>query len=349
VAQEVREILAELGVRKLTDIIGRPEFLKQRHVPNHPKANTLNFSRLLASSTDDEDAPRYCTRSRNDGPHDRPLDDIILQDAMEAITEQQPISLSYKVSNVCRSVGAKVSGEIGYQHGAKGLPEGTLELKLEGSAGQSFGVFLAPGLRLILEGEANDYVGKGMSGGEIIVKPPADRAFVPHENAIVGNTCLYGATNGQLYANGRAGERFAVRNSGAVSVVEGVGDHGCEYMTGGTIVILGQTGKNFGAGMTGGQAFVLDLDDRFSELYNPGMVGIERLSEEDKGVVQQLIYKHLEATESIRAREILADWPKFAGTFWTVRPKTPTARPSEAKPEAKTEAVISEKVTAVKP
>jgi len=345
VAQEVREILASLGVRKLTEIIGRPELLKQRHVPNHPKANTLNLKRLLASTADNEDAPRYCTRSRNDGVHERPLDDVILQDAKDAITEQQPISLSYKVSNMNRSVGTKVSGEIGYQYGEPGLPEGTLELKLEGSAGQSFGTFLAPGIRLVLEGEANDYVGKGMSGGEIIVKPPPDHSFAAGDNSIVGNTCLYGATGGVLLANGRAGERFGVRNSGAVAVVEGVGDHGCEYMTGGTVVVLGKTGKNFGAGMTGGLAFILDTEERFSDLYNPGLVGIERLNEEDKATVQQLIYKHLEATESARAKEILADWQKFAGSFWKVKPKSQTGKPVETKAPA----AAGEQVSAVKP
>jgi len=332
VAHEVRELLASLGARKLTDIIGRPELLKQRHVPNHPKANTLDLKKLLADMADNEDAPRYCTRERNDAPHGRPLDDIILQDAKDAITEQQPISLSYKVTNVNRSVGTKISGEIGYQYGKDGLPEGTLELKLEGSAGQSFGTFLTSGIRLILEGEANDYVGKGMSGGEIIVKPDSEHKFAAGDNSIVGNTCFYGATGGTLLANGRAGERFGVRNSGAVAVVEGVGDHGCEYMTGGTVVVLGRTGKNFGAGMSGGQAYILDLEDRFTDLYNPAMVGIERLTEEDKVVVQQLIYKHLEATESARAKEILADWSKFASSFWKVLPKSTPAKAGESKP-----------------
>jgi glutamate synthase domain-containing protein 3 len=253
------------------------------------------------------------------------------------------------VRNVNRSVGTKVSGEIGYQYGDTGLPEGTLEIKLEGSAGQSFGAFLAPGLKLVLSGEANDYVGKGMSGGEIVVRPPEVHKFAPHENSIVGNTCLYGATKGTLFANGRAGERFAVRNSGAVSVVEGVGDHGCEYMTGGTIVVLGRTGRNFGAGMTGGSAYILDLEERFSDLYNPGLVVAERLTEEDKVVLQQLIYRHLEATDSARAREILGDWTRFAGAFWKVIPRPPAAKPAEAYPPAKTEATISEKVVATQP
>src|SRR5260221_5895633 len=321
VAAEVREILASLGARKLTDLIGHPELLRQRPVPNHPKANTLDLKKLLANVADNEDAPRYCTRSRNDGPHERPLDDIILQDAKDAITEQQPISLSYKVSNVNRSVGTKVSGEIGYQYGKEGLPEGTLELKLEGSAGQSFGTFLAPGIRLILEGEANDYVGKGMSGGEIIVKPASDHKFAAGDNSIVGNTCLYGATGGTFLANGRAGERFGVRNSGATAVIEGVGDHGCEYMTGGTVVVLGRTGKNFGAGMTGGTAYVLDLREEFLLDLNPELVTASRLvEEEDIMTVKELICKHLERTESSRAKEILAQWPVYQDKFWRVRP-----------------------------
>jgi glutamate synthase (NADPH/NADH) large chain/glutamate synthase (ferredoxin) len=349
VAQEVREIMAELGVRCLTDLIGRPEFLRQRHVPEHPKANAVDLRQLLFNA-----APAMSTR-----PATAPAPAMMagtsaarrhhLQDAKDAITDGVKTTLNYKVRNVNRSVGTKVSGEIGYQYGKEGLPEGTLTLNLEGSAGQSFGTFLAPGLRLILTGEANDYVGKGMSGGEIVVRPAPTAKFAAHENSIIGNTCIYGATNGVLLANGRAGERFAVRNSGAVAVVEGVGDHGCEYMTGGTVVVLGQTGKNFGAGMTGGLAFVLDLEERFADLYNPGLVTIERLNEEDTVILQQLIYRHLEATESVRAREILGDWQRFAGSFWKVFPRLPAAKPAEAKPEAKTEAVISEKVTATQP
>jgi glutamate synthase (NADPH/NADH) large chain/glutamate synthase (ferredoxin) len=350
VAEEVREILASLGCRSITELIGRPEFLKQRHVPDHPKANTLNLSRLLVDvAANDPSAARYCTRERNDGMHGRPLDDIILQDAKDAITEGVKMALSYKVKNTYRSIGTKVSGEIGYQYGREGLPEGTLTLNLEGTAGQSFGTFLASGLRLVLTGEANDYVGKGMSGGEIVVRPAASARFQAHENAIVGNTCLYGATGGVLLASGRAGERFAVRNSGGVAVVEGVGDHGCEYMTGGTVIVLGQTGKNFGAGMTGGLGYVLDLEDRFSELYNPGLVVIERLGEEDKATLQQWVFRHLEATDSKRAKEILGDWPRFSGRFWKVQPKPPMAKPAEAKPVASSETVISENVVATQP
>ena len=350
VAEEVRGILANLGVRSIEEIIGRTEFLRQRHVPDHPKANLLNLSRLLVDvAAADPTQPRYCTRSRNNGLHEAPLDDTVLQDAKDAITEQMPISLKYKVHNTNRSVGTKVSGEIGYQWGDSGLPEGTLELLLEGSAGQSFGAFLAPGVRLALTGEANDYVGKGMSGGEIVVKPPARHRFQPHLNSIVGNTCLYGATGGRLYANGRGGERFAVRNSGAVAVIEGIGDHGCEYMTGGTIVVLGNTGKNFGAGMTGGMAFVLDTDERFADLYNPGLIVIERLDVATEVILRELVSKHVAQTGSARGKEILADWPAFSKAFWVVQPRPPAAKPSEAKPVASSETVISEKVIATQP
>ncbi len=329
VAQEVREILAGLGVRSLTEIIGRPEFLVQRAVPEHPKANTLDLRRLLVDvAAGDPTAARYCTRERNDGAQGRPLDEVILQDAKEAITEGLKMELRYKVRNTNRSVGAMVSGEIGYQYGRDGLPEGTLTLRLEGTAGQSFGAFLSKGVRLLLSGEANDYVGKGMSGGEIVVRPAPEARFVPHENSILGNTCIYGATGGMLLACGRAGERFGVRNSGCVAVVEGVGDHACEYMTGGTVLVLGGTGKNFGAGMTGGAAYVLDLEERFAGLYNPGLVAIERLGEEDKVVVQSLIYRHLEATESPRAKEVLGDWTRFSGAFWKVAPKAAMTKPA---------------------
>ena len=350
VAQEVREILAGMGVRSLKEIIGRTEFLKQRVVKDHPKANALDLSRLLVDvAASDPTQPRYCTRSRNNAVHEAPLDDSVLQDAKEAITDQRPISLKYKVYNTNRSVGTKVSGEIGYQWGDAGLPDRTLELLLEGSAGQSFGAFLAPGVRLVLAGEANDYVGKGMSGGEIVVRPPQKHRFEPHLNSIVGNTCLYGATGGSLFANGCGGERFAVRNSGAEAVVEGIGDHGCEYMTGGTIVVLGRTGKNFGAGMTGGSAYVLDLENEFPDLYNTGLVVIERLDHQGENVLRQLIVRHLEETGSARAREILGDWEKFSSSFWKVLPRPPSPKPSEVKPSASSEAVISEKVIATQP
>ena len=290
---------------------------------------------------DDPTAPRIHTRERNDGFNDRPLDDVILQDANEAINHGQHLSLSYKVRNTNRSVCTKVSGEIAYQHGEEGLPEGLLEINLRGSAGQSLGAFLSPGIRLVLNGEANDYVGKGMSGGAIIIKPrPSHPDFVAHESMIAGNTCLYGATGGFLFANGRAGERFAVRNSGVTAVVEGVGDHGCEYMTNGTVVVLGATGRNFGAGMTGGTAYVLDLNDAFEGLYNPQLIRLDRFNDEDARAVKALIYQHLEATESVRAQEIMADWPRFQAKFWKAPPRPPAQPAGPAAVAAKAPATV---------
>ncbi len=350
VAQEVREIMARLGFRTINEMIGRTECMKQRHVPDHPKANTLNLSPLLLDvAKDDSTMVRYATRERNDGPEDRTLDDIIMQDANEAINDTKPISLTYKITNINRSVGTMVSGEIGYQYGEEGLPEGTVELKFNGSSGQSFGAFLAPGVRLILTGEANDYVGKGMSGGEIIIKAIAERKYTPSQCIILGNTVMYGATGGSLFANGRGGERFCVRNSGGTAVVEGVGDHCCEYMTGGTVVVLGPTGKNFGAGMTGGEAYILDMDEVFLDRYNPQLITPSRLENDaDIVAVKALIYKHLEVSESERAKEILADWATYQPKFWKVTPTVPAAKPVvEEKPKDEAgEQVINENVTA---
>jgi glutamate synthase (ferredoxin) len=322
VAQEVREIMAQFGLATFNELVGRVELLRQREVKDHPKANKLNLTRLLANvAKDDDTIVRHNTWDRNDPPWGRRLDDVILQDAREAVNDQVPVSLSYRIKNTNRTVGGKVSGEIAYLWGEQGLPDGTIELKLSGSAGQSFGAFLTRGVKLVLTGEANDYVGKGMGGGEIIIKPFAERKYVARENSIIGNTCLYGATGGEFFAAGRAGERFAVRNSGVSAVIEGVGDHGCEYMTRGTIVILGPTGKNFGAGMTGGVAYVLDQDSALKRNLNSELVLMEPLSEEaDAVLVKELIYKHLERTESEVAKEILADWAAFQQKFWKVRP-----------------------------
>jgi len=322
VAQEVRQIMAQLGLATFNELVGRVELLRQREIKDHPKANKLNLTRLLANvAKDDDTIVRHNTWDRNDPPWGRRLDDVILQDAREAVNDQVPVSLSYRIKNTNRTVGAKLSGEIAYLWGEQGLPEGTIELKLSGSAGQSFGAFLTQGVKLILTGEANDYVGKGMGGGEIIIKPFAERKYVARENSIIGNTCLYGATGGEFFASGRAGERFAVRNSGVSAVIEGVGDHGCEYMTRGTVVILGPTGKNFGAGMTGGVAYILDEDSALKRNLNPELVLMEPLSDESDAVlVKELIYKHLERTESELAKEILGEWAVFQQKFWKVRP-----------------------------
>ncbi len=348
VAQEVREIMAKLGYRTINEMIGRTESLRQRVVPDHPKANTLDLSPLLVDvAKGDTTMVRHATRSRNDGPEDRTLDDIIMQDAKEAINDAQPITLSYKITNVNRSAGTMVSGEIGYQWGEEGLPPGTINLLLHGSSGQSFGAFLAPGVRLVLTGEANDYVGKGMSGGEIVIKPVTPRKYTPSECIVLGNTVMYGATGGALYANGRGGERLCVRNSGGTAVVEGVGDHCCEYMTNGTVVVLGPTGKNFGAGMTGGVAYVLDEGNTFLDRYNPQLITPARLENaDDITTLKEFIYKHLELTESAKAQAILADWQAYEGKFWKVSPTVPAAAPAPAEEKPKDEQVINENVTA---
>ncbi len=344
VSQECREHMAKLGVRKLDDLIGQTKYIKQRHVPDHPKANLLDFSKLLTdvAAESDKDLPRICQQDRNDGLHAAPLDDKIIGDARLAIREKTPITLEYDVKNTNRNICTKLTGAIADQHGNHGLPDGTVNINLKGSAGQSFATFLCGGIRVTLTGEANDYVGKGMCGGEIIVRPPEKRAFEPSENSIVGNTVMYGATGGTLYANGRAGERFCVRNSGGTAIVEGVGDHGCEYMTNGLVAILGPTGKNFGAGMSGGRAFIYDTEYVFEKTYNPEMVEIVRVDPDstDEADLKKLVYQHLEYTDSARAREILADWDTARQKFWLVRPKSTVADAPEV---AKTEKAAAAK------
>ena len=256
----------------------------------------IDLSKLLAMPKIDDGSPRFHTWERNDKLEDRTLDDVILQDAKSSLQTKTPISLKYKVKNTFRSIGTQLSGEIAYRFGDEGLPEKTLNLTLSGSAGQSLGAFLVKGVRITLVGESNDYVGKGMSGGEIIVVPAPVAKFDAAKNSICGNTVLYGATGGALYIRGRAGERFAVRNSGATTVVEGIGDHGCEYMTNGKVIVLGMTGKNFAAGMSGGLAYVLDLEGDFEKRYNKAMVTLSRLTDaEEATALKGIIYKHLEA------------------------------------------------------
>ncbi|HEX2748542.1 MAG TPA: glutamate synthase large subunit [Verrucomicrobiales bacterium] len=341
VAEEVRQHMAWLGVRKLNDLIGRVEHLRQREVPGHPKANTLKLDRILRNVARDlgEDVPRINLRGRNEGSLTTPpLDNKIIQQAKDAINDQVNVHLKHRCRNTDRNIGTKLAGEIAYHHGDLGLPEGTITVDLEGSAGQSFGTFLCSGIKLVLTGEANDYVGKGMTAGEIIIKPRPVIKYAPEENSILGNTVMYGATGGVLFANGRAGERFCVRNSGGTAVVEGVGDHGCEYMTNGTVAILGPTGKNFAAGMSGGVAYVLDEEEHFSKLHNSDMTEAVRLTDkEDVKKLQSLIYRHLEATGSPKAKSLLDNWSKYEPMFWRVQP-TSTAVPAAA-PAAPTEAV----------
>ena len=321
VAQEVRELMASLGARQLDELVGRTDLLTVRSLPQLPeKAKTVDLSRLLEHVQ--VGGPRFHQVERNDWEHDRPLDDEILKQAKDAIERQKPIRLELPIRNIHRTVGARVGGVIASRYGDKGLPPGTVDVTLTGSAGQSFGAFCINGMRLILIGEANDYVGKAMAGGELIIRPPDDAAFVWHKNTIMGNTCLYGATGGYLYAAGRAGERFAVRNSGAVAVIEGLGDHGCEYMTGGIVVVLGETGRNFAAGMTGGRAYVLDRERKFEKRVNLELVQLEPLEgAEDVEIVRTLIERHFIATQSGLALEILTNWEEYQPRFWMVVPR----------------------------
>ncbi|HXF51681.1 MAG TPA: glutamate synthase large subunit [Dehalococcoidia bacterium] len=320
VAQEVRELLASLGYRRLDEIIGRMDLLRQIERPERPRAKTLDLSPIITMAPDGK--PIRALQERNDRV-ERTLDDQILEDAKEALEGRGSVRLCYKVRNTDRTVGTKLAGEIAYRYHEEGLPEGTIEINLEGSAGQSLGAFLHRGIRIILRGEANDYVGKGMGGGEIALLPPEGSPFESHENVIMGNTCLYGATGGMLFAAGRAGERFAVRNSGAKAVVEGVGDHGCEYMTEGVVVILGETGRNFGAGMSNGIAYVLDEKGDFPSKLNPELVAIKRVTgDQDIEMLTGLIKRHVQLTGSRRGREILENWERFQPLFWKVAPHT---------------------------
>jgi glutamate synthase (NADPH/NADH) large chain/glutamate synthase (ferredoxin) len=330
VAEEVRHLMAELGFRRFEDLVGRVDLLEQVPVDerDHPKAQRLDLSPLLAPPDPTWTQPVRCVQPRNDRP-DEPLDEIILRDVQPAINGDGPVEVCYAIRNCHRTVGARLSGAIAHRYGDDGLPEGTITVRFRGSAGQSFGAFLVRGVRLILEGEANDYVAKGMGGGEIVVMPPPEARFAAGENVIVGNVVLYGATGGSLFVNGRAGERFAVRNSGAVAVVEGTGDHCCEYMTAGVVVVLGETGRNFGAGMSAGRAYVLDEAGLFPRRYNPELIGIERLNGgEDEAELKRLIERHYELTNSARARQILADWQAYVPRFWKVVPHPPVVQPN---------------------
>lgn len=338
VSEETRQHMAALGVRKLDDLIGQTKYLRQRRVPEHPKANLIDLSRVLADVAEEsgQDLPRRAMRDRNDGIHEPPLDDQIIADLGDKIEKKESATLSYDVKNTHRNIGTKLTGVVAKHHGDHGLPDGTLDISLSGSAGQSFGTFLCGGIQLTLTGEANDYVGKGMAGGEIRIKPPANASFDPSINSILGNTVMYGASGGRLFANGCAGERFCVRNSGGTAVVEGIGDHGCEYMTNGTVVVLGETGKNFGAGMSGGVAYIYDEAERFEKLFNPEMVEIVRLAEEDLAAVElkSLVDAHVTATGSEKAKAMLADWPNTLAKFWRVQPKSDVADAPAAKPQA---------------
>jgi len=331
VAEEVREILAELGYASLDELIGRSDLLRQIPPDESHRWRSVDLSRLIAPAPG---GPLHCTQERNDRPGTS-LDDQIIEECGDALETGTPFSGSYAIQNTDRTVAGRLSVRIARTHGDAGLPEGTVDLSFTGSAGQSFGAWLVPGVSLLLDGEANDYVGKGMHGGQIVIRPPENAGFFGSNAVLVGNTVLYGATGGRLFVCGRAGERFAVRNSGATAVVEGCGDHGCEYMTAGLVVVLGRAGRNFGAGMSGGVAYVLDEDGAFASRMNGDLVRADALSDaEEIEKLRVLIERHAELTESTRAAEILADWQREAKRFLKVIPKMAPAEMEWAKPES---------------
>jgi glutamate synthase domain-containing protein 3 len=335
-AEQVRQYMAELGFRQMDEMIGRVDMLDVQPAVSHWKASGLDLSAILYSPPLPSRVARHCTQAQDHGL-EQALDHQILAESQAAIETLTPVEIELPVRNIHRSVGTMLSGAIARRHGSEGLPEDTIRIDLNGSAGQSLGAFLAKGVTLTLEGDANDYVGKGLSGGRLIVYPPRKSTFAPEENILIGNVALYGATSGEAFFNGVAGERFAVRNSGATAVVEGVGDHGCEYMTKGTVLVLGRCGRNFAAGMSGGVAYVFDERGDFTEKRcNLDSVDLEPLVEDplfaapDKSrdesreleakVVKDLVARHFELTASPRAAWILNNWTEALARFIKVFP-----------------------------
>ena len=321
IAQDVREIMAQLGFRTVDEMVGRVDRLEPRHAINHWKARGFDFSSILYQPDVGDGIGRYQQITQEHGL-ELSLDmTALLELCRPAIENGTRVTAEIPIRNVNRVVGTITGSEVTRRHGASGLPADTIRLTFVGSAGQSFGAFLPPGMTLRLQGDANDYVGKGLSGGKLIIHPPAEASYAAAENIIIGNVALYGATSGEAYICGMAGERFAVRNSGVDAVVEAVGDHGCEYMTGGRVVVLGRAGCNFGAGMSGGTAYVLDEGGDFASRVNLQMVGVERLEEaEEVAAVRALVHRHLEYTGSARARTLLESWASAAGRFVKVIP-----------------------------
>jgi glutamate synthase (ferredoxin) len=322
IAEELREIMAELGFRSIEEMVGRVDKLEAREAVDHWKAKGLDFSNLLSAPEVDPDWGRHCQDPQDHGI-ERSLDaTVLLELCRPAIERGEEVVADLPIRNVNRVVGTITGSEITRRHGAKGLPEDTVRLHFRGSAGQSFGAFVPRGMSLSLEGDANDYVGKGLSGGKIAVFPPREATFAAEDNIIVGNVALYGATSGEAFIRGAAGERFCVRNSGANAVVEAVGDHGCEYMTGGRVVVLGPTGRNFAAGMSGGIAYVLEERGEFASQVNLQMVGLERLgSAAEIAELRRLVERHLEHTSSDRARRVLDAWEETVPRFVKVIPR----------------------------
>ena len=308
VAEEVRELMAELGFRTFDEMIGQMQMLDQRRLIDHWKANGLDFSKLFYKPAAPPEVKIFHCEAQDHKIHDI-LDRRLIADSQPALDRGAPVRIVTTIRNNDRACGAMLSGEIAKRYGHTGLPDGTIHVKLTGTAGQSFGAWLARGVTLELEGEGNDYVGKGLSGGRLIVRPHTHCGITPEESIIVGNTVLYGAIAGECYIRGIAGERFAVRNSGAIAVVEGAGDHCCEYMTGGIVVVLGKTGRNFAAGMSGGIAYVLDEDGKFPSLCNMAMVELEPLAEEEE--INATVYHQAGDLDGLGRVDIMADLTSF--------------------------------------
>jgi glutamate synthase (ferredoxin) len=313
--------MAALGFRTVDEMIGRVDRLNVRPAVNHWKARGLDFSAILHEPEVPAGGERRRTRGQDHGL-DQALDNVLIARASAALEQRIPVSIELPIANSHRTVGTMLGYEVTRRYGGEGLPDDTIRLQFTGSAGQSFGAFVPRGITLRLEGDSNDYVGKGLSGGKLVVRPPRQATFVAEENIVIGNVALYGATSGEAYIRGVAGERFAVRNSGAHAVVEGVGDHGCEYMTGGRVVVLGRTGRNFAAGMSGGIAYVLDAAGDFARRCNRELVDLETFQQlEDLELVRTLLERHLDYTGSAVAARLLENWTQSIGLFVKVMPR----------------------------
>lgn len=319
-AEEMREIMAQLGFKTINEMVGRAQFLKKREDITHWKAKKINFSGILHVASNTKGESLHNTEEQDHGMS-MILDWGLLRQAKTALENKTPVFGTFEVKNTDRTIGTMLSNEISKIYGSEGLPDNTINFKFEGSAGQSFGAFNTKGISLELEGEANDYVGKGLSGAQLAIYPAKESPLVPHENIIIGNVALYGATSGYLFINGMAGERFAVRNSGATAIVEGIGDHGCEYMTGGRTLILGETGRNFAAGMSGGIAWIYDITGNFKDNCNKETVDLDPLEAEDETAIIHLLKRHIHLTNSQRAQDILSNWSKEKNSFIKVFPK----------------------------
>jgi glutamate synthase (NADPH/NADH) large chain len=320
IAEEMREIMAELGFKTVNEMVGHASFLKLREDVDHWKVQNIDLSDMLVEM-ENPSAQTLYNSEKQDHELENVLDWQLLEKAKDAIKTKKPVTAEFKIINTNRSTGTILSNEITKIYGEAGLPEDTLNYKFIGSAGQSFGAFATKGLSFEVSGECNDYVGKGLSGAKLAIHPADGTSFIANENMIIGNVALYGATDGELYIRGMAGERFAVRNSGATTVVEGIGDHGCEYMTGGKVLVIGPTGKNFAAGMSGGVAWVYDVNKKFNTNCNTESVDLDPLNDEDVIEIKGLLNKHVELTESTTAKYILDDWDQQSVHFIKVFPK----------------------------